>query len=134
MAQSLFPLRETEADPEQDTTVVSLSDSAAVIEALTSRTARRILSTLQDEPLPPSEIADRAGTSIQNVTHHLDQLEAAGLVEVVDSRYSSRGHTMDVYAPVAESVLICLGPDDSADRLSQLADSELQGPAPAGSS
>lgn len=131
MAQSVFPVQETDADPERDASVVSLSDSGAVIEALTSQTARRVLSIVQDEPLPPSEIADRTETSIQNVTHHLDQMGDAGLVEVVDSWYSSRGHAMDVYGPASGSLVICLGSADSADAVSEFADPDSPASGPA---
>lgn len=122
MAQSVFPIRETDIESDSETEVVSLGDSGAVIEALTSRTARDILSVLQDEPLPPSEIADRTDTSLQNATHHLTQMDEAGLVDVVDRWYSSRGHEMDVYAPVSDSVVICLGSTDGDHLEAELAD------------
>ena len=36
-------------------------------------------------PATQSELADRVNTSIQNVDYHLENLPAAGLVEVVDA-------------------------------------------------
>jgi DNA-binding transcriptional ArsR family regulator len=84
-------------DPE----VVGLeeTDTSAVFAALSSGTARSILNELYDSPGTQSELADRVDTSIQNVTYHVDKLQDAGLVTVVDQWYSEKGNEMDVYAP-----------------------------------
>ncbi|THE64563.1 winged helix-turn-helix transcriptional regulator [Salinadaptatus halalkaliphilus] len=95
----LFPFRSE--TPAQDGTprVVDLEgdDADAVFGALSSTTARQIYSRLDDEPGTPSDIADAIDSSIQNVRYHLENLEEAGLVEVVDTWYSSRGNEMSVY-------------------------------------
>jgi predicted transcriptional regulator len=111
---SLLPRRDAvETDAEAES--VSLADAGAVIDALASRTARSILSALYEEPRPPSELASAVETSTQNVNYHLGNLEEAGLVEVVDTWYSSKGAEMDVYAPSAEPLCVFVGePDESA--------------------
>jgi DNA-binding transcriptional ArsR family regulator len=69
-----------------DSQVVSLydDDSDAVFSVLSSEVARRVLAELYRDPATQSELADRVGTSIQNVSYHLDNLADAGLVDVVD--------------------------------------------------
>lgn len=75
------------------------SDAGSVFETLAVETARSILVELQREPTVPSDLAEAVDTSLQNVTYHLDNLEDAGLVEVVDHWYSAKGKEMSVYAP-----------------------------------
>lgn len=103
---------EVDVDPEQEPRVISFDDADHVIEALGSRTARSVMALLSEEPMPPSELATAVETSLQNVSYHLEQLSDAGLVDVVDTCYSSRGVEMDVYAPATGPVVICLGDED----------------------
>jgi DNA-binding transcriptional ArsR family regulator len=116
MAESIFPVRDAEStpDPDPEPRVVTLGDADAVVEALASKTARRLVASLHEEPMVPSELADRADTSIQNVTYHLERLTEAGVVEVVDTWYSSRGTEMDVYAPASGPLVIRCGDEDDA--------------------
>lgn len=81
-------------------------DAAAVIEALRCETARQVLNALHRHPNSPSGIARTIDASIQTVTYHLENLQAAGLVTVVDRWYSPKGREMDVYAPVADRLII----------------------------
>lgn len=116
MAQSAFPMGPSDVDPEQEPTVVSLDDADAMIEALASETRRRIVAALGEEPMPPSGVAEAVDTSLQNVVYHLDTLTDVGLVEVVETGYSARGAEMDLYAPTAAPVVICVG-DERSERL-----------------
>ena len=95
-------------DPE----VVGLegAETSAVFSALSSRTARSILSALYDEPGTPSDLAERVDTSIQNVSYHLGKMDEADLVTVVDQWYSEKGNEMDVYAP-SNGPLVVVGGD-----------------------
>jgi len=74
-------------------------DAEKVFGALSSETAREIFTALHEEPMTASDVADAVDSSIQNVRYHLENLGDAGLVEVVDTWYSSRGNEMKVYAP-----------------------------------
>jgi predicted transcriptional regulator len=94
---------------DRDPSVVPLEDAGGVFDALASETARRIVSALSDTPAPPSELAEAADTSVQNVHYHLDRLTEGGVVEVVDTWYSSRGVEMDVYALSSDPVVVCIG-------------------------
>ena len=117
---SLLPTR-TDVRSKQDgpprVVEVDSEDASEVLAALSSDTAREVLSTLHQEPATPSELADRVGTSLQNVRYHLGKLEDAGLITVLDTRYSSRGNEMSVYGPTDEPVLVFMGGEDRADVL-----------------
>ncbi|WP_227134656.1 ArsR/SmtB family transcription factor [Halorubellus salinus] len=94
--------QDTPTEPEAtNPEVVGLgeTETSDVFAALSSRTARSILSALYDTPATASELADSVDTSLQNVGYHLDNLSDADLVTVVDQCYSPKGNEMDVYAP-----------------------------------
>lgn len=116
----LLPFRsdETTPTPEQPPRVVDLDseDADQVFGALSSDTARRIYTCLHEEPRTPSDIADEIDSSIQNVRYHLEKLEDAGLIDVVDVWYSSRGNEMNVYAPQS-GPLIVSGDEQRSSRL-----------------
>ncbi|WP_408957183.1 ArsR/SmtB family transcription factor [Natrinema sp. 74] len=114
----LFPFRSETAAEEGQPRVVDLEgeDADAVFAALSSTTARRIYAHLDDQPATPSDIADAIDTSIQNVRYHLENLEDAGLIEVVDTWYSSRGNEMSVYA-TTDGPLIVASDESRATQL-----------------
>lgn len=107
---SILPMRspvETEADPQ----TVGLDDGGALIEVLSSETARGITARLHEKPMTASELADAVDTSVQNATYHLDNLQAAGVVDVVETWYSEKGSEMKVYAPTNDPLVIVIGAD-----------------------
>ncbi|WP_126662170.1 ArsR/SmtB family transcription factor [Haloterrigena salifodinae] len=114
----LFPFRSEPAETEGQPRIVGLEgeDADAVFSALSSTTARRIYARLDEEPATPSDVAEAIDSSIQNVRYHLENLEEAGLVEVVDTWYSSRGNEMSVYA-TTDGPLIVTSDDSTASRL-----------------
>ncbi|MFB6195113.1 MAG: ArsR/SmtB family transcription factor [Haloplanus sp.] len=96
------------------------------LQALSSRTARTVVSALEDGPKTASDVADAEAvdTSLQNVHYHLNRLEDAGVVDVVDTADADRGRRMDVYATTGSPLVIVAG-DEAAretviDRLSEL--------------
>lgn len=109
MAQSLFPRRHSKSEDTSEAQFIALEDAEGALNALATETGREILAVLREDALPPSEIADAVGTSIQNITYHLTRLEAAGIVDTVDTWYSSRGREMDVYAVTADPLVFCIG-------------------------
>jgi predicted transcriptional regulator len=115
MARSIFPTEPSPADAEREPRIVPLEDAGDVIEALASRTARRIVGSVRDDPKTASDLADDAETSLQNTLYHLERLVEADVLEVVDTCYSSRGKEMSVYAPASEPVVIYVGDDSAAD-------------------
>ncbi|WP_293028687.1 helix-turn-helix domain-containing protein [Natronococcus sp.] len=114
----LFPFRSEPESEEGHPRIVDLEgeDADAVFGALSSTTARRIYARVDDEPSTPSDIAEAIDSSIQNVRYHLENLEEAGLVEVVDTWYSSRGNEMSVYA-ATDGPLIVTSDESKASQL-----------------
>ncbi len=87
-------------------------ESERLISSLSSDTARSVLTTVHDDPSTASELSEEVGTSVQNIRHHLSNLEEAGLVTVVDTRYSVKGREMSVYGPTDDSLVVCVGRED----------------------
>jgi len=121
----------TPPTPGGDPAVVDVTAAGDVFDALSSGTARDVFAALYDAPRPVSELSDAVDTSLQNVGYHLDRLESAGLVEVVDTRYSSKGVRMDVYAPAGGALVVVAGEDDGAV-VDAVAEHTGDDPAPAG--
>lgn len=105
---SAFPLQPTVDHTPRDRTVIVIGDGehARVLQKLSSDTAQELLNVLSEGPGTTSEIADAVGTSIQNAQYHLTRLAEAGLIEAVDTWYSSKGKEMTVYALAAEEFVI----------------------------
>jgi DNA-binding transcriptional ArsR family regulator len=112
---SLLP-SSPEVSVEENPRVVGLdSDEAdALMGALSSDTAREILSALHEEPLPPSRLANQVDTTLQNAQYHLERLSDAGAIEVVGTAYSEKGREMDVYAPADKPLVIFAGREEQA--------------------
>ena len=85
---------------------VSMADADQLFDALAAETAREILRALHEEPTTKSVLSSRLDTSIQNVSYHLDKLEAAGLVATEETWYSTKGREMDVYVPTADPLIL----------------------------
>jgi DNA-binding transcriptional ArsR family regulator len=108
---SLLPSEPDTEPPDASPRVIGVDseDAEDVLAALSSDTARELLSVLHEEPAPPSRLADEVDTSLQNAQYHLEKLEGAGAVEVVDTAYSEKGREMDVYAPADQPLVIFAG-------------------------
>ena len=115
----LLPSRPDISDDDRDPRVVGLDSDEVddLLAAIASDTARDALSALHDEPAPPSDVADRIDTSIQNAQYHLDRLEDAGLIEAAGTAYSEKGREMTVYAPSDRALVVVAGPDDESTGL-----------------
>lgn len=102
-----------------DVDLVGLDEAAAddVFEALGSSTARAILAAVYEEPRNASDLADAADTSVQNATYHLQKLQAADLVEVVDTWYSEHGREMSVYGPCHDSIVVLASDESTTESL-----------------
>jgi DNA-binding transcriptional ArsR family regulator len=96
------------------------ADADRAFEALSSETARRILSVIYDQPRTPTEVRAEVGTSLQNVHYHLDKLESADLIEPAGTGYSEKGNEMTVYAPRSEALVLFAGHDHDRSRLESL--------------
>jgi DNA-binding transcriptional ArsR family regulator len=116
MADLLPSSRDTSAADEPNLRVVGLDseDAEDVLSALSSETARAILSALHEEPDTPASISDRVDTSLQNVQYHLGKMDDAGLVEVIDTVYSEKGREMSLYAPADRPLVMFAGSESES--------------------
>lgn len=112
---SLLPSSRPELEAEQqgDFRLLGFDEetSDVVLDALASETARGILRQLHVEPRTPSELAEIEDLSIQNVTYHLEKLEAADLIKVTETQYSEKGREMNIYGPADEPLVVFVGTD-----------------------
>jgi|GEM_PF-770873 len=111
---SIFPLRDTiTRDEPEEPRLVDLDEETAdeVFEALAASTTRKIFLSLHEQPQTASDLAELTDTSVQNVQYHLQKLQDADLISVVDTWYSERGSEMEVYAPDDESLVLYAGRD-----------------------
>jgi len=125
----LLPFRTPVDREESEPRVVGIDNDAAdeVFAALSSETARGILNTLYEEPRTASDLAEAVDTTLQNVRYHLENLQEAGLIEVADTWYSSRGTEMKVYAPADSSVVLFAGDESTGPTIREALGRLVQG-------
>ena len=109
-----------DGDPEPRVIGLDSEDASAMIAALSSKTARSVLSVLHDEPATPSAVAEQVDTSLQNVQYHLEKLESADLVEPVGTQYSEKGREMTIYAPADGPLVVFPGSNEEASGFKRL--------------
>ena len=102
-----------EQDGELQTLWLDSEEAGDLLSSLACDTARNVLTTLHDEPGTASEVAERVDTSLQNARHHLGNLQESGLVRVAETRYSSKGREMNVYAPARDPMIVFVGNEES---------------------
>jgi len=119
---SLLPLKpstESAANRDLEPKLVEFEDDSAdqILSAVSSATARHILSAIYDEPTTASEIATKLDSSVQNVSYHLERLEDANLVEIIGTWYSKQGREMDVYGPTNSTLVLFAGAERATPSL-----------------
>lgn len=107
----IFPFRsEVELD-RRKSRILNLEEAEThdVFDALASDTSRHIYHHLYEHPSTASDIANEVDTSVQNARYHIEKLSNAGLIEEVDTWYSSRGNEMSVYAATDDALVVAGG-------------------------
>jgi len=119
-----FPFREETEDKTSGPQIIEIEDEVAddVFQALSSNTARAILSQLYKESKTASDLAQAVDISPQNTHYHLERLESAGLIESVDTWHSSRGKEMPVYAPTSDPLVVAAGTKEKKSFLRKISD------------
>jgi DNA-binding transcriptional ArsR family regulator len=107
----------SEEDKEPRVVGLDSDEVSDLLSAISSETARTMLSALHDEPATPSELADRVDTSIQNAQYHLGKLEDADLIEPGGTAYSEKGREMTVYTPADRALVVVAGGEDDTSGL-----------------
>jgi len=77
-----------------------------IAKAMASQTASDILSALRDAPLSAAEIADRLSIPLTTLKYHVENLADAGLIEVVRTRWSSKGREVKVYGLTSRLIIV----------------------------
>lgn len=119
---TLLPLKTTpdsSSERDLDPELVQFNDESAeqILSAVTSTTARCILSHIYETPTTASEIADELNSSVQNISYHLERLVNSDLIEVIDTWYSEQGREMDVYAPTNSALVLFTGAERTSPSL-----------------
>ena len=113
---SLLPFSENTVEAQQkgELQVLGIDEeqTSEVLDAISSETARAILSQVYADPSTPTVIAEDIDESIQTVSYHLQKLQEAGAIEVADTRYSEKGQEMNVYGPADDPMVVFVGTED----------------------
>nr|WP_246391941.1 helix-turn-helix domain-containing protein [Halosimplex pelagicum] len=62
-------------------------------------------------------MATELDSSVQNISYHLNRLQDADLVAVVETWYSEQGREMDVYAPTNSALVLFAGAERTTPSL-----------------
>ncbi len=96
----------------ENVVVVQPGDERAqkIARAMASRTANAVIQAFGGGPLTSSEIARQMGIPITTASYHIENLLDAGLIEVMETRWSEKGREVKVYG-LANQVLIIAPPE-----------------------
>lgn len=108
----------TQPSSNREPKIVTSDGCDVAFDVLAGETARSVLLAVIDTPGTASDVAAVVGTSVQNCSYHLNNLEEAELVTVVDTWYSSKGREMNVYGPTGEPLVFVIG--DLGDPLEEI--------------
>ena len=119
MARLLPSRTDQPIERDRDPSVLYVDSDRAenVISTLSGDTAMKTFRMLNDEALTASEVADGLDLSVQNASYHLENLQDADLVEVVDTCYSEKGREMAIYAVTSEPKVLVLGTEQDQGTL-----------------
>lgn len=77
-----------------------------IAKAMASQTASEILAALKEAPLSAAEIADRLSIPLTTLKYHVENLADAGLIEVVRTRWSTKGREVKVYGLTSKLLIV----------------------------
>lgn len=82
------------------------AEAQKIAKALSSPTAADLFNTLSDCPMSAAALSERIGITTPTVKYHLENLMAAGLIEVINTRWSEKGREMKIYAACNKVVVL----------------------------
>ncbi len=93
--------------PEDNVVVLEQGSIEAqkIAKAMSSPTSSDLFNTLSATPMSATALAERTGFPLTTVKYHLENLLSAGLIEVVNTRWSAKGREMKIYA-VKDQVVV----------------------------
>ena len=95
----------------ENVVVVQPGDERAqkIARAMASQTANAVIQAFGGGPLTSSEVSRAMGIPITTASYHIDNLLDAGVLEVMETRWSEKGREVKVYG-LANQVLIIAPP------------------------
>lgn len=98
----------------QNVRLLSPDDEQARLigKAIASETAGKILSSMAGREVTATVLSDELAVPVSTIMYHLDNLVAAGLVEISRTRYSVKGREMKVYGLVDQVLIVSSGKQD----------------------
>lgn len=105
---SIFPITSEKKASVEESEVVELESQRAevVLDALSSKTTRKIFLEIYDKESSISEISERTDNSIQNVKYHVEKLQESNLIEEARVKHTENGNQMKLYCPKSEAVVL----------------------------
>jgi DNA-binding transcriptional ArsR family regulator len=83
-----------------------------IARAMASQTASDVLGVLRNGEHTSSEIADALALPITTVAYHIENLTEAGMIEVMKTRWSSKGREVKIYGVADQLVIMAPGTTD----------------------
>ena len=81
-------------------------EAQKIAKAMSSPTSADLFNALSDCPMSATALAERSGLPLTTVKYHLENMLAASLIEVTDTRWSAKGREMKIYAVKDQVVVI----------------------------
>ncbi len=81
-------------------------EAQRIAKAMSSPTSADLFNALSEVPMSATALAERTELPLTTVKYHLENMLAAGLIEVSDTRWSTKGREMKIYAVKDQVVLI----------------------------
>ena len=90
-------------------------ESKKITQTLSNDSARRVLELLTDNAMSASEIACELDTPLTTVKYNLNALIESGLITIKQTKWSSKGRKIKIYAPAHKLIVVV---PDKTDRKS----------------
>jgi len=82
-------------------------EAQKIAKAMASPAAGEVLNLLSGEgPYTATEIAEKLNIPLTSLKYHLENLLEAGLIEVVNTRWSEKGKRMKIYGAVEKDIIL----------------------------
>jgi predicted transcriptional regulator len=90
-------------------------ESKKITQTLSNDSARQVLELLTDQAMSASEIACKLDTPLTTVKYNLNALIESGLITIKQTKWSSKGRKIKIYAPAHKLIVVV---PDKTDRKS----------------
>jgi len=82
-------------------------EAQKVVKAMASNTAGDVLNLLSEEgPMTATTLGEKLNVPLTSIKYHIENLLEAGLITVVDTRWSEKGRQMKLYGVVEKDIIL----------------------------